>query len=182
MQQNKSDREIFHKYLMTLENHSQNSNDSSDNAIQQIIDQLTKIINFLRYEQIQLLDQYDLENIAYELTNIKKTIQTYSKSEIIDNKDIYLKSYSELANRNLIQQMVNDQFNYPNLSINELAKNTIMVWTDIIVEITKLTVIPPNSNYYQEVMNIIFKKERLFYIGISIVLISFLLYVFIIFD
>ena len=61
------------------------------------------------------------------------------------------------------------------LNINNIYKNTIQTIIDIINEV--IIVIDNNDkNFYQNLLNIFYKEERQFYIGIIFILLSFVIY------
>lgn len=66
------------------------------------------------------------------------------------------------------------------LNVGEIYRNTIQTIIDIINDITFLA----NDNYYDNnyktlynnIFNIIFKNDRIFYVGIIFVILSFVIY------
>jgi hypothetical protein len=68
--------------------------------------------------------------------------------------------------------------NLIDLSIGKIYENTIQTIIDIINEVVYLI---DNSNYYKndyynQYINIITKNDRLFYIGIILIILSFVIY------
>ena len=62
------------------------------------------------------------------------------------------------------------------ISLGDIYKNTIQTIIDIINDISILTSNYNSKTYFNELYNIIFKKDRLFYIGIILILLSFVIY------
>jgi hypothetical protein len=63
------------------------------------------------------------------------------------------------------------------LNVGDIYKNTIQTIIDIINDIIFLT----NDTYYNNklynnILNIIFKKDRIFYVGIIFIILSFVIY------
>jgi len=71
-------------------------------------------------------------------------------------------------------QIENDFFNF---SIIETYQNTIQTIIDIINDMTKI-IDNTNSynNYYKMFLNIIFNENRMFYVGIILIVLSFVIY------
>jgi hypothetical protein len=61
------------------------------------------------------------------------------------------------------------------LNIGVIYKNTMQTIIDIINDII-LLYDNPSKNLYQDYFNILFKKERQFYIGIIFIILSFVIY------
>jgi len=61
------------------------------------------------------------------------------------------------------------------LNIGFIYKNTMQTVIDIINDIVLLTD-NPSTNLYKDLKDIFLKKERLFYIGIIFVILSFVIY------
>ena len=59
------------------------------------------------------------------------------------------------------------------LSVGKLYENTIHTIIDIINEVVYIT---DNKNYYYQIINIVNKNDRLFYIGIILIILSFVIY------
>ena len=59
------------------------------------------------------------------------------------------------------------------LSVGKLYENTIQTIIDIINEVVYIT---DNKNFYQQIINIVNKNDRLFYIGIILIILSFVIY------
>jgi hypothetical protein len=59
------------------------------------------------------------------------------------------------------------------LSVGKIYENTIQTIIDIINEIVYIT---DNKNFYQQIINIVNKNDRLFYIGIILIILSFVIY------
>ena len=60
------------------------------------------------------------------------------------------------------------------LSIGKIYENTIQTIIDIINEMTYVSY--DNKNYYNQFINIINKNDRLFYVGIILIILSFVIY------
>jgi hypothetical protein len=59
------------------------------------------------------------------------------------------------------------------LSVGKIYENTIQTIIDIINEIVYIT---DNKNFYYQIINIVNKNDRLFYIGIILIILSFVIY------
>jgi len=59
------------------------------------------------------------------------------------------------------------------LSVGKIYENTIQTIIDIINETVYIT---GSKNYYYEIINIVNKDDRLFYIGIILIILSFVIY------
>jgi hypothetical protein len=70
-----------------------------------------------------------------------------------------------------------DTDDFFNISILDIYKNTIQTIIDIINEITHLLDITKNyDNIFRKILRILFKNERMFYIGIILIILSFIIY------
>jgi hypothetical protein len=61
------------------------------------------------------------------------------------------------------------------LNIGVIYKNTMQTTIDIINDIV-LLFDNPSKNMYTELKNVLFKKERQFYVGIIFIILSFVIY------
>jgi hypothetical protein len=107
---------------------------------------------------------------------------------LIENKDDYKKiiettietKFNQLLDS--IPKFINkeerkDKDDFFNISMIDIYKNTIQTIIDIINETTHLLDISNNyQNIYQKILKILFKNERMFYIGIILILLSFIIY------
>jgi hypothetical protein len=59
------------------------------------------------------------------------------------------------------------------LSVGKIYENTIQTIIDIINEIVYIS---DNKNFYYQIINIVNKNDRLFYIGIILIILSFVIY------
>jgi hypothetical protein len=70
-----------------------------------------------------------------------------------------------------------DNEDFFNISILDIYRNTIQTIIDIINEITHLLDITKNyDNIFRKILRILFKNERMFYIGIILIILSFIIY------
>jgi len=70
-----------------------------------------------------------------------------------------------------------DTDDFFNISILDIYRNTIQTIIDIINEITHLLDITKNyDNIFRKILRIFFKNERMFYIGIILIILSFIIY------
>jgi hypothetical protein len=70
-----------------------------------------------------------------------------------------------------------DKDDFFNFSLIDIYKNTIQTIIDIINEITHLFDITKNyENIFRKILRILFKNERMFYIGIILIILSFIIY------
>ena len=65
---------------------------------------------------------------------------------------------------------------YGNISINDIYQNSIQIIIDIINDITILLNNYKPNTIFTDIYNIIFKTERMFYLGIIFIIISFVIY------
>ena len=69
-----------------------------------------------------------------------------------------------------------DSEDYGNISIYDIYQNSIQIMIDIINDITILLNNYNSNTIFTDVYNIIFKTERMFYLGIIFIIISFVIY------
>lgn len=70
-----------------------------------------------------------------------------------------------------------DDDDFFNISILDIYKNTIQTIIDIINDMTHLFDITKNyNNIFRKILRILFKNERMFYIGIIFIILSFIIY------
>lgn len=70
-----------------------------------------------------------------------------------------------------------DTDDFFNISILDIYRNTIQTIIDIINDITHLLDITKNyDNIFRKILRIFFKNERMFYIGIILIILSFIIY------
>lgn len=69
-----------------------------------------------------------------------------------------------------------DNKDYGNISIYDIYQNSIQIMIDIINDITILLNNYNPNTIFTDVYNIIFKTERMFYLGIIFIIISFVIY------
>jgi hypothetical protein len=65
---------------------------------------------------------------------------------------------------------------YGNISIYDIYQNSIQIIIDIINDITILLNNYNSNTIFTDIYNIIFKTERMFYLGIIFIIISFVIY------
>ena len=131
-------------------------------------------------------------NVNYITTDTKDTKDTKDIKDIKDTKDTkdmdiekYIEKQIELKLNNLLEtlpkSMPADMKIKPiyNLTINELYKNTLQTLIDIINDIievySKKNYINTN-NYIYILLNIFTKDNRKIYVGILIIIMSFIIY------
>ena len=72
---------------------------------------------------------------------------------------------------------IKDKDDFFNISLLDIYKNTIQTIIDIINEMTHLFDITKNyENIFRKILKILFKNERMFYIGIILIILSFIIY------
>ena len=70
-----------------------------------------------------------------------------------------------------------DKDDFFNISILDVYRNTIQTIIDIINDLTHLFDITKNyDNIFRKILRILFKNERMFYIGIILIILSFIIY------
>jgi len=69
-----------------------------------------------------------------------------------------------------------DIIDYSKISIYDIYQNSIQILIDIINDITILLSNYNPNTIFTDIYNIIFKSERIFYIGIIFIIISFVIY------
>jgi len=70
----------------------------------------------------------------------------------------------------------NKDTDYGNVNINDIYRNSIQIIIDIINDITILLNNYKSNTIFTDIYNIIFKTERMFYLGIIFIIISFVIY------
>jgi len=70
----------------------------------------------------------------------------------------------------------NNNNDYTDISISDIYKNSIQIIIDIINDVTVLLGNYNSNTIFTDIYNIIFKTERMFYIGIIFIIISFVIY------
>ena len=75
------------------------------------------------------------------------------------------------------KEEIKDENDFFNISMIDIYKNTIQTIIDIINDITHLLDISTNyDNIFIKILKIFFKNERMFYIGIILIILSFIIY------
>jgi hypothetical protein len=70
-----------------------------------------------------------------------------------------------------------DKDDFFNISILDVYRNTIQTIIDIINDLTHLFDITTNyDNIFRKILRILFKNDRMFYIGIILIILSFIIY------
>ena len=69
-----------------------------------------------------------------------------------------------------------DNNDYVNISINDIYQNSIQIIIDIINDVTILLNNYNPNTIFTDIYYIIFKSERMFYLGIIFIIISFVIY------
>ena len=69
-----------------------------------------------------------------------------------------------------------DNNDYGNISINDIYQNSIQIIIDIINDVTILLNNYNPNTIFTDIYYIIFKSERMFYLGIIFIIISFVIY------
>ena len=70
-----------------------------------------------------------------------------------------------------------DTDDFFNISLLDIYRNTIQTIIDIINDLTHLFDITTNyDNIFRKILKILFKNERMFYIGIILIILSFIIY------
>lgn len=69
-----------------------------------------------------------------------------------------------------------NEIDYMKLTVNDIYQNSIQIIIDIINDITLLLNNYNSNTIMTDIYNIIFKSERMFYIGIIFIIISFVIY------
>lgn len=132
---------------------------------------------------------YITKDTNEDIKDIKDTMDTKDTKDTKDIKDMdiekYIEKQIELKLNNLLETLPNsipkDMKIKPiyNLTINELYKNTLQTLIDIINDIievySKKNYINTN-NYIYILLNIFTKDNRKIYVGIIIIIMSFIIY------
>jgi hypothetical protein len=92
------------------------------------------------------------ETIEKKFNQLLKEIPAFIKTEKTDEKDFF------------------------NFSIIDIYNNTIQTIIDIINEFMRIMDNTNRDNYLMTFMNIFFKEKRMFYIGIILIILSFVIY------
>jgi len=103
------------------------------------------------------------------MTDYEKIIETTIETKFNE----LLKTIPKFINKE--EKKDNDDFF--NISLIDIYKNTIQTIIDIINDTTHLLDVSNNyDNFYRKFLRILFKNERMFYIGIILILLSFIIY------
>lgn len=92
------------------------------------------------------------ETIEKKFNQLLKQIPAFIKTEKQDEKDIF------------------------NFSIIDIYNNTLQTVVDIINEFMRILDNTNKDNYLMSFLNIFFKEKRMFYIGIILIILSFVIY------
>lgn len=102
--------------------------------------------------------------------NINKIIET-----TIENKFNDLISSLNLNTNANTNTNANKNRDFTNFTIIDIYKNTIQTIIDIINE-TMVIIDNTSSNYFTSIIMVFFKEYRMFYIGIILIILSFVIY------
>ena len=95
-------------------------------------------------------------------------------------EDTIEKKFNELLAKlpEIKSNVIKSEDNYFNFSIIELYQNTIQTIIDIIKDLINIfdTTYIYNNSFYKRLFFIFFNEKRLFYIGIILILLSFIIY------
>jgi hypothetical protein len=72
--------------------------------------------------------------------------------------------------------MDSDIIDVTQLNIGDIYKNTIQTIIDIINDLVIYTDNYSTSSYYTDIYNIFFRNDRMFYIGVILIILSFVIY------
>lgn len=76
----------------------------------------------------------------------------------------------------IFKEKKRDEDDFFNLSIIDIYNNTLKTIIDIINETLKIFDNTNRDNYLMTFLNIFFKEKRMFYIGIILIILSFVIY------
>jgi len=102
--------------------------------------------------------------------NINKIIETTIENKF--NDLVSSLSLNVIANANT---NANANKDFTNFTIIDIYKNTIQTIIDIINE-TMVIIDNSSSNYFTNIIMVFFKDYRMFYIGIILIILSFVIY------
>ncbi len=100
----------------------------------------------------------------------------------MDNKKIIEETIEKKFNQLLkeipafIKTEKKDEKDFFNFSITDLYYNTLQTVVDIINEFMRILDNTNRDNYLMSFLNIFFKEKRMFYIGIILIILSFVIY------
>ena len=99
------------------------------------------------------------------------------KKIIEDTIETKLNQLLETIPKFINKEEKKDNDDFFNISILEIYRNTIQTIIDIINDTTHLFDITKNyDNIFRKILRILFKNERMFYIGIILIILSFIIY------
>ncbi len=104
--------------------------------------------------------------------NINKIIETTIENKF--NDLVSSLSLNTNANTNT-NTNANTNRDFTNFTIIDIYKNTIQTIIDIINE-TMVIIDNSSSNYFTNIIMVFFKEYRMFYIGIILIILSFVIY------
>ena len=91
----------------------------------------------------------------------------------IENKfNKLLKEIPTIINENKVK----DETDFFNFSFIDLYDNTLKTIIDIINELIRIIDNGNNDNYLMKILNIFLKENRMFYFGIILIILSFVIY------
>jgi len=93
-------------------------------------------------------------------------------------EDIIEKKFNQLLKEipSFIKTEKKEDIDYFNFSIIDLYNNTLQTIIDIINEFMRILDNTNRNNYLISFLDIFFKEKRLFYIGIILIILSFVIY------
>tara|TARA_B100000795_G_scaffold268556_1_gene255750 strand:- start:4331 stop:4711 length:381 start_codon:yes stop_codon:yes gene_type:complete len=118
----------------------------------------------------------DTPNTTYEpiesINYIPQNIENYIEKQIEIKINNLLETFPDESNDNKQKK------NPYNLTINELYKNTLQTFIDIINDIIELNNNKTNdlNNYVAKLLYILTENDRKLYVGIILIIISFVIY------
>jgi hypothetical protein len=106
--------------------------------------------------------------------NINKIIETTIENKFNDLVSSLSLNANANANANT-NANANANKDFTNFTIIDIYKNTIQTIIDIINE-TMVIIDNSSSNYFTNIIMVFFKEYRMFYIGIILIILSFVIY------
>jgi len=145
---------------------------------------IEKIENYINDEnRFKSLNRNDFLNMANQLKGARSQIELMTNLKVIDQKD-QEQQWSEEANTQLANMIKKE--NFTEITLQQLFENFMLVWTKIVLEIINPTTYAYEFDrnqwwlYIIEILKRLFviltQEDRLIYVGIGLVIMSFFFY------
>lgn len=149
-----------------------------------VTSKIEKIEDYINDERrFRNLSRNDFLNMSNELKDVRSQIEMMTNMKVIDQKE-QEREWSDDANIKLANMIKKE--NFMEITLNQLFENFILTWTKIFLEIFNVDTynIEYDVNIWwvyiiellKRLANIFIRDDRLIYVGIGMVIISFFFY------